>query len=165
MTGFKEDDVLDILDIRMLRVAPAGPSRRTGDRDAAQIHPIKGSRETVRGEEAVVCRSANAYMVARIPMHIPRILPDENLVFTIRAALPEGAESGRLGALIYDEAGIRELGTLVWHRKLSRNGWENIVCRVSGAALKKKRGKFTVFIYKDKGTDAIAVSNISWRVE
>ena len=45
------------------------------------------------------------------------------------------------------------------------NGWEDIVCRVSGASLKKKRGKFTVIIYKDRGTDAIAVSRVSWKVE
>ena len=55
-------------------------------------------------------------------------------------------------------------GTLA-HRGLSANGWEDIVCRISGASLKKKRGKFNVIIYKDRGTDAIAVSRVSWKVE
>ncbi len=165
MTGFKEEDVLDILDIRMLRVAPAGPSRRTGDRDAAHIQPQKGSsRETVRGEEAVVCRSADAYMVARVPVNVPRILPDEKLVFTIRAALPEGVKSGEMLAAIFEADSGAERGTLA-DRGLSAKGWEDIVCRVSGASLKKKRGNFIVIIYKVRGTDAIAVSRVSWKVE
>lgn len=166
MTGFKKDAVLDILDIRMLRVAPAGPSRRTVDRDAAHIQPQKGSsRETVRGEEAVVCRSADAHMVAKIPVKVPRILPDEKLVFTIRAALPEGAKTGRMTAGIFEAIpGEPGRGTLVAHRGLSAKGWEDIVCSVSGASLKKKKGNFTLIVYKDKGTDAIAVSCVSWKV-
>ena len=165
MNGFKEGDVLDILDIRMLRVAPAGPSRRTGDRDAAHIQPQKGSsRETVRGEEAVVCRSADAYMVARIPVNVPRILPDEKLVITIRATLPEGAKSGVMLAAIFEAVpGEPGRGTLA-HRGLSAKGWEDIVCSVSGVSLKKKKGNFTLIVYKDKGTDAIAVSCVSWKV-
>jgi hypothetical protein len=166
MTGFKKDAVFDILDIRMLRVAPAGPSRRTGDRDAAHIQPQKGaSRETVRGEEAVVCRSADAHMVAKIPVKVPRILPDEKLVFTIRAALPEGAKTGRMTAGIFEAIpGEPGRGTLVAHRGLSAKGWEDIVCSVSGASFKKKKGNFTLIVYKDKGTDAIAVSCVSWKV-
>ncbi|MBQ6247600.1 MAG: hypothetical protein IJK04_12090 [Kiritimatiellae bacterium] len=149
----------------MLRVAPAGPSRRTGDRDAAHIQPQKGSsRETVRGEEAVVCRSADAYMVARVPVNVPRILPDEKLVFTIRAALPEGVKSGEMLAAIFEADSGAERGTLA-DRGLSAKGWEDIVCRVSGASLKKKRGNFIVIIYKVRGTDAIAVSRVSWKVE
>lgn len=166
MTGFKKDAVLDILDIRMLRIAPAGPSRRTGERDAAHIQPQRGSvRETVRGEEAVVCRSADAHMVAKIPVKVPRILPDEKLVFTIRAALPEGAKTGRMTAGIFEAIpGEPGRGTLVAHRGLSAKGWEDIVCSVSGASLKKKKGNFTLIVYKDKGTDAIAVSCVSWKV-
>ena len=166
MTGFKKDAVLDILDIRMLRVAPAGPSRRTGDRDAAHIQPQKdASRETVRGEEAVVCRSVDAHMVAKIPVKVPRILSDEKLVFTIRAALPAGAKTGRMTAGVFEAIpGEPGRGTLVAHRALSAKGWEDIVCSVSGASLKKKRGNFTVIVYKDKGTDAIAVSRVLWKV-
>ena len=167
MNGFKEGDVLDILDVRMLRVAPAGPSHRTGERDAAHIQPQKGSaRETMRGEEAVVCRSADAYMVANIPVNVPRILPDEKLVFTIRATLPEGTKSGLMTAGVFEAIpGEPGRGTLVGNVGLPAKGWEDIVCRVSGASLQKKRGKFTVIIYKDKGTDAIAVSRVSWKVE
>lgn len=166
MSGFKKDDVLDILDIRMLRVAPSGPSRRIGEKDATHIQPQKGaSRETVRGEEAVVCRSADAHMVAKIPVKVPRILLDEKLVFTIRAALPEGAKTGRMTAGIFEAIpGEPGRGTLVAHRGLSAKGWEDIVCSVSGASLKKKKGNFTLIVYKDKGTDAIAVSCVSWKV-
>ncbi len=167
MTGFNEGDVLDIIDIRMLRVAPAGPSRRAGDKGAAEIQPQKGSsRETVRGEEAVVCRSADAYMVAKIPVNVPRILPDEKLVFTIRATLPEGAKSGLMTAGVFEAIpGEPGRGTLVGHRGLSANGWEDLSGSVLGRSLGKKRGKFTVIIYKDRGTDAIAVSRVSWKVE
>ena len=167
MTGFNEGDVLDIIDIRMLRVAPAGPSRRAGDKGAAEIQPQKGSsRETVRGEEAVVCRSADAYMVAKIPVNVPRILPDEKLVFTIRATLPEGAKTGRLIAGIFEAVpGEPGRGTLVGNVGLPADGWKDLSGSVSGKSLGKKRGKFTVIIYKVRGTDAIAVSRVSWKVE
>ena len=104
VSGFGKDDTLDIGDVRMLRLADAGPSGRTKSLSARGLTAREGTaRETVRGENAIACRS-DAYAFAHAIVDMSRILPEERLVFTLRAALPENAKTGQLGAMLFPPA-------------------------------------------------------------
>lgn len=167
LTGFGPGDALDVLDARIVRLADAGRSAREKTLSARGITARDGSvRETVRGEEAVVNRVADAYPVAHAVVDVARILPDERLVFTARATLPEGAETGRFGAMVYErrEGDWKPLKTLVWNRRPPAAGWEDVEFGVSGADLGRKKGRFLLILFKMKGTDAVAFSRLSWRI-
>ena len=53
---------------------------------------------------------------------------------------------------------------LLWNRRPSVKGWENIEFSVSGAQLGKKSGKYLLILFKMKDTDAVAISGVSWKV-
>ena len=166
LTGFGKDDSICIEKVSVVRVGDALQSGRAATCETKTLRLQKGSKlETVRGEEAVVNRTPEAGQVVHVPVRMPRILPDEKLEFTIRAALPEGAKTGRLTAGVYEMIpGMPGRGTLFAHRLLSAKGYEDIVCSVKGSQLGKKSGKYLVIVFKDKGTDAVAVSRASWKV-
>ena len=167
LTGFAKDDTLDVGDVKVLRLADAGPSARAKSLSAQGITAREGAvREEVRGERAIVCRS-DAYAFAHAIVDVPRILPDERLVFTLRATLPEGAKSGQIGAMLYPKKkGGWETGPqLLWNRRPSAAAWEDVEFSTSGRQLGKKSGKYLLILFKMKGTDAVAVSEVSWRVE
>jgi hypothetical protein len=54
---------------------------------------------------------------------------------------------------------------LLWDRRPSAKGWEGIELSVTGAQLGKKSGKYLLILFKMKGTDAVAISRLSWKVE
>ena len=164
VSGFVKDDTLDIGDVRILRLADAGPSGRTKSLSARGITARGGTvREPVRGEDAIVCRS-DVYAFAHAIVDVPRILPDERLVFTLRATLPEGAKTGQLGAMLFPQkkGGWEPGPQLLWNRKLSAKGWDDVEFSVTGAQLGKKRGKYLLILFKIQGTDAVAISGVSW---
>ena len=164
VSGFVKDDTLDIGDVRILRLADAGPSERTKTLSSRGITAREGTvRGTVRGEDAIVCKS-DSYAFAHAVVDVPRILPNERLVFTLRATLPEGAKTGQLGAILYrQKKGGWEPGPqLLWNRRLSAKGWDGVEFSVSGAQLGKKSGKYLLILFKMKNTDAVAVSSVSW---
>ena len=53
---------------------------------------------------------------------------------------------------------------LVWGRRPSAKGWEDIVFSTTGAKLGRKSGKYLLILFKMQGTDAVAVSGVSWKV-
>ena len=164
VSGFGRDDFLEIGDVRILRIADAGPSGRTKAVSARRITAREGSvREVVRGEDAVVCRS-DAYAFAHAVVEVPRILPEEHLAFTLRATRPDGAKTGLLGAMLYrhKKGGWEPGPQLLWNRRLSAKGWDGVEFSVSGAQLGKKSGKYLLILFKMKNTDAVAVSSVSW---
>ena len=166
MAGFGKDETLDIGDVRILRLADAGPSGRTKTLSARGIMAREGTvRETVRGEDAIVCRSDTCAFAHAI-VDVPRILPEERLVFALRSTLPEGAKTGLLGAMLYPKkkGGWEPGPQLLWNRKLSANGWADVEFSVTGAKLGKKRGKYLLILFKMQGTDAVAVSGVSWKI-
>ena len=166
VSGFGKDDTLDIGDVRILRLADAGPSGRTKSLSARGITAREGTvRETVRGEDAIECRSG-AYAFAHVVVDVPRILPEERLVFTLRATLPDGAKTGQLGAMLYPQkkGGWEPGPQLLWNRKLPAKGWADVEFSVTGAQLGKKRGKYLLILFKMQGTDAVAISGVSWKI-
>ena len=166
LTGFAKDDTLDVGDVKILRLADAGPSARAKSLSSRGITAREGTvRGTVRGEDAIVCKS-DSYAFAHAVVDVPRILPNERLVFTLRATLPEGAKTGQLGAILYrQKKGGWEPGPqLLWNRRLSAKGWDGVEFSVSGAQLGKKSGKYLLILFKMKNTDAVAVSGVSWKV-
>ena len=166
LTGFAKDDTLDVGDVKVLRLADAGTSARAKSLSAQGITAREGAvREEVRGERAIVCRS-DAYAFAHAIVDVPRILPDERLVFTLRATLPDGAKSGRIGAMLYPQKkGGWEAGPqLLWNRRPSAAAWEDMEFSTTGRQLGKKSGKYLLILFKMKGADAVAVSSLSWEV-
>ena len=84
------------------------------------------------------------------------------------AAMPEGAKTGRLGAIIFKPkkgGGWEQLKTLVWNHRPSDKGWKNVDFGISGKDLGKKRGKYLLIFFKMKDSDAVAFSQIGWKVE
>ena len=168
VTGFRKDEPLYVGDIKVMRLGGAGVSGRTNTLSTRMITARDGSvHETIRGEQAIVNRVPAAYTFAHAVVDVPRILPEERMVFTIRATLPEGATTGRFGAIVYEQKnGDWALKhNILWNRKPSANGWTDVECGLTGADLGKKRGRFLLILFKMKGTDAVAISRISWRVD
>jgi len=99
-----------------------------------------------------------------VAVNVPRILPDEKLVFKVRATLPEGAKTGQLGAILYKQKGSGwEPGPqMLWGHKPSAKGWEEISFSITGAQLGSKKGDYLLIFFKMKGTDAVAISGVSW---
>ena len=168
VTGFGKDDALYVGDIKVMRLGDAGLSGRSKKLSSKQITARDGSvYETVRGEEAVVNRQTQAYTFAHVVVDVPRILPEEKLVFTVRATLPEGATTGQFGAIIYEQknGSWSTKENILWNRRPSSSKWEDISFGITGEKLGKKKGRFLLIFFKMKGTDAVAISNLSWRVE
>lgn len=166
VSGFGANDALDVEDVRIVKLMDVVKSGRAKSVSARGIVARDGSRrEEVRGELAVVS-SAKAYPFAHVVVDVPRILPEEKLVFTVRATLPDGAKTGQFGAILYnqDKGGWAPGPQLIWSRKPSAKGWEDISFSTTGAKLGKKRGKYLLILFKMQGTDAVAVSRISWKV-
>ena len=164
--GFGGNDVLDVEEVRIVKLMEVKQSGRAKAISANGITAREGTaREEVRGEKAIVCRTTT-YAFAHVVVGVPRILPDEKLVFTLRATLPEGAKTGQIGAILYSQKGGGwEPGLqLVWGRRPSAKGWEDIVFSTTGAKLAKKSGKYLLILFKMKDTDAVAVSGVSWKV-
>ena len=165
--GFGGNDVLDVEEVRIVKLMDVGESGRAKSVSARGLVARDGSRcEEVRGELAVVSGD-KAYSFSHVVVNVPRILPEEKLVFTVRATLPEGAKTGQLGAMLYKEkSGGWEPGPqMLWGRKPSAKGWEELEFSTTGKQLGKKGGKYLLIFFKLKGTDAVALSRLSWRVE
>ncbi len=168
LTGFEKDESLLIGDIKVMRLGDVSLSGRSNSLSINRITARDGSvREAVRGEAAIVNRVPEAYPFAHALVMVQRILPDERLVFTIRATLPEGATTGRIGAIVYEQKnGDWVQGqTVIWDGTPSSTGWTDFEGSVTGAELGKKKGRFLLILFKMKGTDAVAVSRLSWRVQ
>ena len=164
--GFGGNDFLDVEEVRIVKLMEVRQSGRAKALSSRGITAREGTvRETVRGEDAVVCRT-DAYAFAHAVVQVPRILPDEKLVFTLRATLPEGAKTGQIGAILYRQknGGWVPGPQPLWNRRPTARGWENIEFSVSGAQLGKKSGKYLLILFKMKNTDAVAVSSVSWKV-
>ena len=162
--GFGGNDVLDVEEVRIVKLMEIKKSGRAKSLSSRGITAREGTvRGTVRGEDAIVCKS-DSYAFAHAVVDVPRILPNECLVFTLRATLPEGAKTGQLGAILYrQKKGGWEPGPqLLWNRRLSAKGWDGVEFSVSGAQLGKKSGKYLLILFKMKNTAAVAVSSVSW---
>jgi hypothetical protein len=167
VTGFGKDDTLDVGDVTILRISDAGRSGRTKRVEARRISARKGTeRMTVCGEDAIAVKPA-AYCFAHVVVDVPRILPEEKLQFTVRATLPEGAKTGRIGAMLYSQkdGNWQPAPAILWNRRPSSSGWEDIVFSTTGKQMGKKRGRYLLIFFKMKGTDSIAISSVSWKVE
>lgn len=168
VSGFGKDDALYVGDVKILKIAEGGAGGRTRAPSLDGVTARKGAvRETLFGEKAVVCGS-DAYAFAHVMVNVPRILPQETLSFTLRTAMPEGAKTGRLGAIIFKPkkgGGWEQQKTLVWNHRPSDKGWKNVDFGISGKDLGKKRGKYLLIFFKMKDTDAVAFSQIGWKVE
>ena len=165
--GFSGSDVLDVEEVRIVKLMGVAKSGRAKSVSARGLVARDGSRrKEVRGELAVVSGD-KAYSFSHVAVNVPRILPEEKLVFTVRATLPEGAKTGQLGAILYKEKGGGwEPGPqMLWGRKPSAKGWEELEFSTTGKQLGKKSGKYLLIFFKLKGTDAVALSRLSWRVE
>lgn len=167
VTGFGKDDTLDVGDVTILRISDAGRSGRTKRVEARRISARKWTeRMTVCGEDAIAVKPA-AYEFAHVVVDVPRILPEEKLQFTVRATLPEGAKTGRIGAMLYSQkdGNWQPAPAILWNRRPSSSGWEDIVFSTTGKQMGKKRGRYLLIFFKMKGTDSIAISSVSWKVE
>ena len=164
--GFGGNDVLDVEEVRIVKLMELKKSGRAKSLSSRGITAREGTvREKVRGEEAVVCRT-DTYAFAHAVVQVPRILPDEKLVFTLRATLPDGAKTGQVGAILYHQKGGGwEPGPqMLWGRKPSARGWSDLEFSATGRQLGKKSGKYLLILFKMKNTDAVAVSGVSWKV-
>lgn len=164
--GFGGNDVLDIEEVRIVKLMEVKQSERVKSLSSHGITAREGTvRETVRGEEAIVCRT-DTYEFAHAVVQVPRILPDEKLVFKLRATLPDGAKTGQVGAILYRQKGRGwEPGPqMLWGRKPSAKGWTDVEFAATGRQLGKKSGKYLLILFKMKNTDAVAVSSVSWKV-
>jgi len=164
--GFGGNDVLDVEEVRVVKLMELKKSGRAKSLSSRGITAREGTvREKVRGEEAVVCRT-DTYAFAHAVVQVPRILPDEKLVFTLRATLPDGAKTGQVGAILYHQkgGGWTPGPQLIWGRRPSAKGWSDLEFSATGKQLGKKSGKYLLILFKMKNTDAVAVSGVSWKV-
>ena len=122
-------------------------------------------RVTVRREDAIVAKP-DTYDFAHVVVDVPRILPDEKLQFTVRATSPDGAKTGRIGAMLYSQQGgnWQPAPAILWNRRPSSSGWEDIVFSTTGKQMGKKRGRYLLIFFKMKGTDSVAISSVDWKI-
>lgn len=153
-------------DVRVVKVADPDPRKSRGDIDANSFAPRCGSKlETVYGERAVVSRSANAYYFAECALVVPLLRPHEKMRFKLRAGVLEGADGGRLGAVLMGKNKDGEFGTithLFWDHRLKPGGFEEIDFELKGSSLGRTSGRYRIFFYKIGKSGALALSTLSW---
>ena len=166
MNGFGKDDALYIGDVKIVRLGDDVPSGREKSVSARGISPRGSVVAKVRGVDAVVS-GTNAYTFAHVMVGVPRILPGEKLVFSTKVTQPEGSKTGRFGAVLYysEKGDWKTLSQLAWDRRVSDREWEDLSFSVTAEKLGKKNGQYMLIFFKMRGTDPVAVSNVSWHIE
>ncbi len=155
-------------DVRVVKVADPDPRKSQGDVNADSFTPRCGSKfETVYGERAVVSRSADAYYFAECGLVVPFLRPQDKMRFRLRAAVPEGAGGGVLGAVLMGKKADGKFGTvthLFWNHSLKPGGFEEIEFELKGSSLGRTSGRYRIFFYKIGKSGALALSALSWGV-
>ena len=96
---------------------------------------------------------------------MPFLRPQDKMRFRLRAAVPEGADGGVLGAVLMGKKASGEFGTvthLFWDRRLKPGGYEEIEFELKGSSLGRTSGRYRIFFYKIGKAGALALSALSW---
>lgn len=164
--GFGADAACWIGNVRLVKVGDV-PSVRTGSATGSGISARgAGTHATVGGETAVLCDKAAGYDFAHKIISVSRLLPEERLVFTVRATRPSGSTDGKLGVYVY----VKEDGSWVQHRNILWNhqpplgAYGEVDCSLTGAEWGKKRGDIMIMFFHMKGTGTVGVSGFRWKV-
>ena len=164
-TGVGKDGLL-LGDIRLVKVADPDPRKSRGTAGVEGFGARCGSkRETVYGEPALVNRSKDAYYFAEFGLTVPFLRPQDTMRFKLRAAVPEGADGGRLGAVLLGtnaEGKFGALGHLFWDRRLKPGAYEDLDFNLKGSLLGRTSGHFRMFFYKIGNAGALALSSLTW---
>ena len=160
--NFGRDEPVYFGGIEVVKAGPPGASMRAGQATGDQIRPNNnGVRSEVLGERAVVSSRRGPFCRFYAPM--PRIVPGEEVVFAVKAALPEGAKKGILGATASWTPNYDQAKSVVRGKSIRAGGYEVVEFSLTRETLGFHSGKICISLSNDGG-DAVAVSSATWRI-
>ena len=163
-SSFKANEPLYIADIRLIRVSNSEVSRDQKIPSVKFASRDKSSYEKLFGKTALVNRNPKGYNFGRCGFYWYR-KPGDVMEVTLNAARPAGSKSGKIGVIIYErrDGGWKTGPSFIWNHPVSDKGFAPIKFRVKADQLKGDR--FVIGLFKMRGTEAVAVSDITLKFQ